>query len=120
MCHVAVRHDQVIIADDGCPFAGSAAVDSDALAKGVIIADDDGRFFAMELKVLRDSADDGSREDMVPAAHTDTGADDGVCVDDTVRSDGDIVLDDRVRSYLDGRVHVSVGVNEIFHIVVSY
>ena len=61
-------HQQVARADDGLPLGGCAAVDGDILANLVVVADDGQRLLALELQVLRDGADDGSREEDVAIA----------------------------------------------------
>ena len=66
--HVAVSHDEVIIADDGLALAERTAMDGDELAEDVIVADESPGLFAVELQVLRDSADDGGGEDMAVLA----------------------------------------------------
>ena len=68
MRHVAVSHDEVIIADDGLALAECTAVNGNELTQDVIVADEGPGLFAVELQILRDSSDDSGGEDMAVLA----------------------------------------------------
>ena len=64
MRDMAVRHDQIVGANDGFSFGSSTAMDGDELTEDTVISDDSPGLFAAELQVLGDTADDGIRKDM--------------------------------------------------------
>ncbi len=56
MPDMAVGHDQIVVADARLIARARRAVDGDMLADDVVVADDQKDFFAFELAVLRDAA----------------------------------------------------------------
>ena len=64
MRDMAVRHDQIVGANDGFSFGSSTAMDGDELTEDTVISDDSPGLFAAELQVLGDTADDGIGKDM--------------------------------------------------------
>ena len=57
--HVAISHDEVVVADNGLALAGRPTMDSNELTQHAVVADDGPCLFSTELEVLRYSADDG-------------------------------------------------------------
>ena len=112
MGYMAVRHDEVVVTNHGLAFAGGTAVNGDTFAKAVVVAYLDGGVLTGELEVLRNSTNDSAREDVVTFTHANTGADDGVGIDDAVFVDDDVVFYNSKGTYLDGRVHLGVGMYE--------
>ena len=67
--HVGVGHEEVAPADAGeAAAAGRAPVHGGELPDGVVVADDQPGFFALELQVLGDLAQDRELEDAAAAA----------------------------------------------------
>ena len=58
-------HEQVVAAHDGAPLGCSASVDGHVLAYGVVVANLGCSLLSAKLEVLRDGADDCTREDCV-------------------------------------------------------
>jgi hypothetical protein len=65
---VAVRHDEVIVADDGFAFGGGTAMNGHELTEHAVVADDGPGLFAFELQILGHTPYYGVREDMAVIA----------------------------------------------------
>jgi hypothetical protein len=109
--HVAVSHDEVIIADDGLALAESTAVDGDELTEDVIVADEGPGLFAVELQILRDRADNGGGEDMTVLAQFGIAADSSVGINDTSVADLYVPVDTNERTDLYILTDLSFGMN---------
>ena len=93
VCHVAVGHDQAVVANDGLATRCSSAVNGNKLANRRVVADDGHRFLALELEILRDIAHHGTCVDVTVASNACTGANHGVAVDDAAVANHHIVVD---------------------------
>lgn len=69
--HVAVSHNEVVVANDGFSLARRSAMDCDELTEDTVVADDSVCLLAAELEILRYAADHGVRKDMtiIPDDH---------------------------------------------------
>src|SRR5690606_5497663 len=88
--NVAIRLDETILSNNGLPFILRTAVHRHTLPNGGVITDLCSGFFAIELQVLWDARDNGSREN--PTVLTDTGA----IHDGHVRANPSAFFDDHV------------------------
>ena len=100
MCHVAVRHDEVVVADNGLAFAGRTAMERDALSQHAVVAHDEPCLLTAELEVLRYSTDDGGGEDVTVVAQLGITQDGGVGIYHAVVTYDDIAVDKDERTYL--------------------
>ena len=93
---VHVGHEDVAVADRGhAAAAARAAVDGDELAEDVAAADDQPRFLAAELQVLRDQADRRERIDLGVVADLGPAVDDRRRADPAIGADADVGADRR-------------------------
>ena len=94
VCDVAVRHDEVVVSDDGFAFTEGSAVDGNELTDVAVVPDDGPGLFTVELKVLRDATDGSMREDVTVIT------DDHIVIDIRKRIDGYILTDLRFGTYI--------------------
>ena len=113
VCNVRVRHEEVVVADDGrlVPRDGSA-MDRAELTEDVPVADHERRRLALVLEVLRRPAERGQLEDPVVLADRRGALDHGMRADGRTRSDRDVGADDRVGADVGGRVDGSGRVHD--------
>ena len=94
VCDVAVRHDEVVVTDDGFAFTEGSAVHGNELTDVAVVPDDGPGLFTVELKVLRDATDGCMREDVTVIT------DDDVVIDIRKGIDGYILTDLRFGTYI--------------------
>ena len=93
---VHVGHEHIAVADFGDPAAAAgAAVNGHELAENVLLADDEARFFAAKLQVLRNEADRRERKHLSAVANLGPAVDDGRCPDGAVGADPHPGADER-------------------------
>jgi hypothetical protein len=61
---MAVRHDKIVVTDDGFAFAGSTTVHRDELAEDTVVAYYSPSLFAFVFEILRNASNYGIGEDM--------------------------------------------------------
>ena len=84
---VAVRHDEVVVSDDGFSLGGCSAMDGDELPEYAVVADNGEGLLAAVFEILRYGADDGGGEDMTVVTEDD------VVVDVCEGVDGDVLAE---------------------------
>ena len=85
--HMTVRHDEVVVSDDGFSLGGCSAMDGDELPEYAVVADNGEGLLAAVFEILRYGADDGGGEDMTVVTEDD------VVVDVCEGVDGDVLAE---------------------------
>lgn len=98
--HVAVSHDEAVLADLGYLLRGSCAVYGHTLVELCAIANLDGSVLALELEVLWGSSDTSAREDVTVLADASTRKDSYIVLDDGAIANDGVTIDARERSDL--------------------
>ena len=98
--HVGVAHQQAMIADHRIVVRLHGLVDRDILADRVARADDHPAEPVGHVGMLGNAADDRTLEEMVFFAQRGPALDDDVALQDTLRADRHVVLDDAKGSNL--------------------
>jgi len=107
---MAVRHDQIVVAEDGdADVGGRRAVDGDEFADGVEVADDHPRLFTAEFQILRGRADRAELKDAAAFADAGVIVNDGVRTDHGVFADDHVAADDAVRADFHAFCQLGVG-----------
>jgi len=113
MGHVAVRHEEVAVADASDAAAGGRApVHGGEFPDGVVIPDEEPGLFPLELQVLGNLPQDRELEDAAAAADAGKIPDNHMGADLGVGSDGDPALDDAVRAHAHLRAQLGRGIHD--------
>ena len=105
---VDIGHQQVVAAHHRLAARRRSAGDGHALADVVVIADLGGRILSLELQILRQAGDRGSRMDLAPLADARTVIDNGPGADPAVVADDDVARHVSKRLY--GHVPADLGI----------
>lgn len=105
-------HDKVVIADACFTGNESGTVDDDVFANCVAVTDNECGAVAFILEVLWHSAENSALKDRVTAAHTGSGHDADVRINDTMVTDFHVTLNVSERVYSDVGADFGSRVNE--------
>src|SRR5579884_53254 len=106
MPDMRIGHDHILVAEPGDTAFAGGAVDGNAFADNVAIADDHITLFAFIFEILRRSAQNGARKDLAVAPDRGVLLDDHVRVQDGARADAALLADNAVRSDLRARLNL--------------
>ena len=101
MRHMAVGHDQAVIANNGLAFCSSATVDRYKFANGGIVANYCSSFLTLEFEILRHSTNHSTGEDSTVFTDTRTLHDSYIATDASAFADLHILIDGdkRINNY---------------------
>jgi hypothetical protein len=112
MADVTTGHQQIMRADNGMSIGLGRAMDGNMFAENVVVANQRGSGFASVFQVLRGVTDDRTRVEMIMASRFKYAGEINVRADDTMLTQRDLGVNDRIRPDLGCVRHLGVRMND--------
>src|SRR5438105_15215177 len=106
MANVAVRHQEIVRADDGVLGELGRAMNGDVFAENIMVSDSEASGLTVVLQILRGIAHDAAGMKLIVSANGRETRQMHMGPDAAMRAHGDIFFDDRIRSDDDAGVEL--------------
>jgi hypothetical protein len=111
VCDMAVRHDQIVVTDEGLSFGGGAAMDGTTLAHYISVANNGPGLFSVEFEILGNRTYHGGRKDMAVFANLGETTDGGIGINDGAIAYFYVAIDEYERTDLHIIADFGIGMN---------